>query len=194
MPGFEQTGQAMTVWTIRLALLCYVAYVGGSLVTVSCRCATWSALARWVWTAGCGLFVLHVAAAFQFHHHWSHWAAWESTAAETDAMLGVRFGDGIYFSYVFLVLWMVDVAVMWWQTGREPRPPVAAMWLRGLVHAYLFFIAFNGAIVFESGPSRWGGIAACILLTVLAGRAAYNWAAERGTRSAGCGAMQTSDV
>jgi hypothetical protein len=36
-----------------------------------------------------------------------------------------------------------------------------------LVHAYLFFIAFNGAIVFESGPTRWVGIPATLGLAVL---------------------------
>jgi len=200
-------GHEMTIWTIRLALVCYVVFVAGSIATVSCRCATWSAISRWIWTAGCGLFVLHVLAAFAFYHHWSHAAAWETTAAETDAMLGVRFGDGIYFSYVFLVLWVADVAMMWWMaTRKQPaklmaiegpasdggndaaRAPFTAMWLRGLVHAYLFFIAFNGAIVFESGPSRWGGIVACALLAALAGRAGYNWVTERGVRNAERGA------
>lgn len=200
-------GHELTIWTIRLALLCYVVYLAGSIATFSCRCASWLAISRWIWTIGCGLFVLHVLAAFAFHHHWSHAAAWETTAAETDALLGVRFGDGIYFSYVFLVLWVADVAVMWWTARRklgrtlvsidepsQPRigpatqPLVAATWLRGLIHAYLFFIAFNGAIVFESGPSRWGGIIACVLLTTLAVRAGYNWVTERGVRSSERGA------
>jgi hypothetical protein len=188
-------GHELTIWTIRLALVCYVVYVAGSIATLSCRCATWSAISRWIWTAGCGLFVLHVLAAFAFYHHWSHAAAWETTAAETDAMLGVRFGDGIYFSYVFLVLWVTDVAVMWWLAAR---PSVAAMWpaawLRCCIHAYLFFIAFNGAIVFESGPSRWGGIIACVLLAALAGRAGYNWVTERAVRNSECGTIQTSDL
>lgn len=203
----DPLGHELTIWTIRLALVCYVVFVAGNLATATCRCAKWAAISRWVWTAGCGLFLTHVLAAFAFHHHWSHASAWETTAAETDAMLGVRFGDGIYFSYVFLVLWVVDVAVMWWLTTRtqqlrlvaiegvadtngkgEPGPLVAALWpvnwLRGLIHAYLFFIAFNGAIVFENGPSRWGGIIACILLAALAGRAAYNWVGQ--TRSEEC--------
>jgi hypothetical protein len=223
-------GHELTIWTIRLALVCYVVFVAGNLATATCRCTKWAAISRWVWTTGCGLFLAHVLAAFAFHHYWSHASAWETTAAETDAMLGVRFGDGIYFSYVFLVLWVVDVAVMWWLAARKPQPklvgiegvagvngdggprplvagtegarplvaaleparPLAAAmlpvrWLRGLIHAYLFFIAFNGAIVFESGPCRWGGIIACVLLAALAGRAGYNRLSQRGTRNAECG-------
>jgi hypothetical protein len=36
------------------------------------------------------------------------------------------------------------------------------------LHVFLFFIAFNGAIVFESGPTRYAGIAACVLVGGLA--------------------------
>ncbi len=188
------SGHELTIWTIRLALVCYVVFVAGNLATATCSCTRWAAISRWIWTAGCGLFLAHALAAFAFHHHWSHASAWETTAAETDAMLGVRFGDGIYFSYFFLVLWVVDVVVMWWLAGRESQPMTAAKWLRSLIHAYLFFIAFNGAIVFENGPSRWGGIVACVLLTALAGRAAYNWATERGTRNSELSGIQTSDL
>ena len=168
------TGQLATLWTIRLALACYVAYVALRLLapTGTSRRGWPTAAARWIWTLGCGLFLVHVACAFHFHHGWSHAAAWEKTAAETDKLLGIRFGDGIFFSYAFTVLWLLDVAAMWlW-----PQTDGA---LRLLVHAYLFFIAFNGAIVFEAGPIRWAGVAACLLLAGLAGRAAYNWAANR---------------
>jgi hypothetical protein len=168
------SGELLTLWTIRVALVCYVAYVALRLTTssqIGPRKST-SALARTIWTLGCGLFLVHVACAFHFYHGWSHAAAWEKTAAETDKLLGIRFGDGIYFSYAFTALWLLDVAAMWlW-------PQAEGAW-RLLVHAYLFFIAFNGAIVFEAGPIRWAGIAACLLLAGLAARAAYNWAIGR---------------
>ncbi len=184
-------GPLLTRWTIRLALLCYAAYLAGWLAGAERWDGRWDgrwpAAARWLWTLGCGLFVTHVVCAFAFYHGWSHAAAWEATAAETDALLGVRFGDGIYFSYAFLVLWVADVVVLWWaavlgrpRAGARPlvaamqpaRPLVAAM--QGVVHVYLFFIAFNGAIVFEAGPARWGGIMACLGLAGLAVRRAYN--------------------
>jgi hypothetical protein len=168
-------GPLLTRWTIRLALLCYVLYLAGWLGNVQRYDRRWPAAARGLWTLGCGLFVVHVACAFAFHHGWSHAAAWESTAAETDALLGVRFGDGIYFSYVFLAVWMADVIAMWVFSRERPgsaRPLVAAM--HGVIHVYLFFIAFNGAIVFEAGPTRWGGIVACLALAGLAAWRAYN--------------------
>jgi hypothetical protein len=183
-------GTLLTKWTIRLALACYVAYLGGWLATSGRPDRRWPVVARWLWTLGCGLFLVHVACAFHFTHGWSHAAAFESTAAETEAFLGTRFGEGIYFRYVFLVLWVLDVVASWVlpaTAGAHPRPLVAA--LRGAVHTYLFFIAFNGAIVFENGPTRWAGIGACVLLAALAARAAYNWRQrERGTRNAELGA------
>ena len=158
-------GQLLTQWTIRLALALYVAWLAGWLCT---RGPRWAVVARWLWTAGCVLFLVHVACAFQFYHHWSHAAAWEDTAEQTQALLGVAFGNGIYFSYVFLVLWVLDVLWMW-----SVADPLKTPWPRVLVHLLLFFIAFNGAIVFEAGPTRPAGIVACLALAVLAIRAAY---------------------
>jgi hypothetical protein len=144
-------------------------------------------VARWVWTTGCGLFLVHVACAFHFYHDWSHAAAWHDTAEQTRELLGVAFGNGIYFSYLFLALWVLDVAWLW-TLGSTPFaaaqcasgvPPLAAAeqrtprW-RVLVHAFLLFIAFNGDIVFEAGPTRSAGIVACCGLTALFGSRAYN--------------------
>jgi hypothetical protein len=164
----------LTKWTIRLALACFVAYLGGWLVADSPR---WQRASRWIWTVGCGLFLVHVACAFHFYHHWSHAVAWEETARQTEELMGVAFGDGIYFSYLFLVLWVVDVAGLWLMDRRaegkgKPRPLVAA--LRGSVIAFLAFIAFNGSIIFEGGPTRWFGIAACVVLAGLVIRRGYN--------------------
>jgi hypothetical protein len=176
-------GELLTAWTIRLALACYVAYLAGWLLVPNHGKSgtSWRTAARWLWTLGCVLFVIHVACAFHFYHGWSHADAFEKTAVETEQLLGFRFGEGIYFSYLFFVLWVVDVVAMWtWRSpgGQSRRPMIAAM--QWLLHAYLFFIAFNGAIVFESGPTRWAGIAACLVLSGLAARAAYN---RRGQRS-----------
>jgi len=187
-------GEELTRWTIRLALACYVACLAGWLIAATRRntLSYWPCIARWLWTVGCGLFVVHVACAFHFYHDWSHAAAFEKTAADTEQLLGVRFGEGIYFSYLFLVLWVLDVIVSWsWPNsiGGQTRPLVAAM--QWALHAYLFFIAFNGAIVFETGPMRWAGIAACLLLGGLAIRAAYN--GKSGAQRADCGLDAKAD-
>ena len=163
-------GVLLTQWSIRVALVPYAAYLAQWIVRPESRGGR---AARIVWTAGCLLFLLHVAFAFRFYHQWSHTAAWESTAKETDEMLGFRFGDGIYFSYLFAALWTLDVVCRWLTAARPQTfarlPKAARSGLEYAVHAYLFFIAFNGAIIFEAGPTRWAGIAVCIGLLILTG-------------------------
>jgi hypothetical protein len=188
-------GALLTKWTIRLALACYVAYLAGWL---SGRNTHWPRLARAIWTLGCILFVVHVACAFHFYHHWSHAVAWRHTADRTQQLLGVAVGDGIFFSYLFLVLWVLDVLWLWPEAfavairrpgkGSPPSPATGdaicvpgksprleeTPWWRVVVHIFLLFVAINGAIVFESGPTRWAGILAIFALVCLAIRRAYN--------------------
>ena len=95
-------------------------------------------------------------------------------------MLGLRFGEGIYFSYLFMLLWIADGA-WWWlrPSSYQARP---AKLVGGLV-AYLSFIAVNGAIVFEDGITRPVGIVVCVVLAgLLVNRLAF---ATRSDRSSG---------
>lgn len=124
---------------------------------------------RWIWTMGFGFFVAHVLAAFHFYHGWSHQAALDDTARKTEQLLGWQFGEGIYFSYIFLILWGIDCAVGW-NSSLDRRPK----WLVTLWLSYLSFIAFNGAAVFESGPTRWGAWITVGLLVAIA--IGHTWA------------------
>jgi hypothetical protein len=176
-------GSFLTQWTIRLALVCLAVYWGGN-SWLLCRSSVNRktraeqrkfAILRGIWTAGCLLFVTHVACAFHFTHHWSHTDAWNHTAAETQRLMGFSFGHGIYFSYLFLLLWVVDVAVLWLNVQRPA-------WLVLSVYLFLFFIAFNGAIVFEDGPTRPVGMAVVAVLAVIFGLCVWKrtngWAAR----------------
>src|SRR5687768_9749306 len=133
-------GILLTKWTIRLALACYVGYLTGLLVN---RSPGWSKGGRWLSTAGCGLFIVHVACAMAFYHDWSHEQAFATTARETRELLGFEFGAGIYFSYLFLLVWVGDVVWSWLAPHSFSARP---RWLSLGIHLYLLFIAFNGAI------------------------------------------------
>lgn len=151
-------GSILTRWTIRVALL-------GLAAVLVARCSRRITAAndsqwRWIWTASWLAFVLHVAAAFEFHHHWSHSHAIEETARRTEKLLGWRFGEGLYFSYCFLLLWGIDVA-WWWFRGTTYSQ---SAWRAAAIQGYLAFIAFNGTVVFESGWIRYGGLIATMLL------------------------------
>ena len=151
-------GAALISASVRLALLCYAATVAGRLLGFRGR------KIRFLWTVGCLLFIVHVAAAFHYVHHWSHQAAVRTTATETRQLLGVAFGEGLWFSYVFVLLWLAD-AVWWWSSAtsylQRPR------WLNLALHGYLLFIAFNGAVIFEAGPTRLFGLLITPLLLVM---------------------------
>ena len=151
-------GELLTRWTIRLALACYVFCLAAALLRHVARSGRMNDVVRFVWTLGCGLFIAHVIAAFGYYHHFSHQAAYDDTAKQTEELLGFSFGGGIYFSYLFLAMWVADVAWRWINPVSRPA------WLDWPLHAYMFFIAFNGAIVFEGGVSRWAGVMACLVL------------------------------
>ena len=152
------TGQQLTLWTIRLSLLLYALVVFALLAG-----PPWSrrSALKWLWAASCGVFLIHVALAFHYYHHWSHSAALAHTADETHRLLGWRFGIGIYFNYLFAILWAADC--LWWLVD-EPSYRARPAPLQRLVHLYLFFIAFSGAVVFEDGIVRWAGVAVTALL------------------------------
>lgn len=155
-------GTLLTHWTIRLALLCYVAYGVGQLASPKWAEGNFARL-RVIWTFGCAFFCLHVLSAFAFFHHFSHQAAYETTARQTQEMLGYAFGEGIYFSYLFLLIWIAD-CIWQWLPGHNRKLPAGIAWG---VHAYIFFIAINGALVFEGGVTRWFGIPLTLLLAIL---------------------------
>ena len=117
------------------------------------RGATIERLTRALWTWACVWLWIHVACAFHFVHHWSQSEAVAHTARQTEAVVGRAFGVGTYVNYVVMALWTIDVA-WWWidplsHAGRS-------RWIDRGWQAFLAFIVFNAAVVFESGPVRWG--------------------------------------
>lgn len=149
-------GQHITIWTIRCSLLLYAAVVLRLLASDAARGRQGlPAWVRWTWLTSCLVFLVHVACAFHFYHDWSHVRATEHTAAETERLMGVRFGYGIYFNHLFAVLWLADALGWVARPGHWQRRSSA---LHAALHGYMFFIAFNGAVIFEDGPVRVAGI------------------------------------
>ena len=137
----------LTLWTVRLACIFYVA----ALLTRS----------RWFWTAGLAAYLAHVAAAFNFHHHWSHAAAYRETARQTAELFGVQSGYGIYFNYFFTAVWLADVVWLWTGPASHRTRP---RWISTAIHSFLAFIFFNATVVFATGWTRWLAVAATALL------------------------------
>ena len=144
--------------TIHLALIEYAIALW---LMMSMTLPDWEAqtttgrFARHAWTWSCITLLIHVACAFHFTHHWSQARALEQTRRESG------FAEGLYVNYALIALWIADSA--WWQLA----PNSYARRHRGIdraLHGFMFFIAFNATVVFETGPVRYAGLIATLLL------------------------------
>ena len=112
---------------------------------------------RFLWSAGCLFFLVHVAGAFDVFHGWSHDSAYKQTMQDTMNLTGVRTGVGIYLNYIFTLLWLIDM-IWWWVVGDE-RYRKRHKVVFGVIHFYFLFMIFNGAYVFvDDGWLRWMGL------------------------------------
>ena len=155
----------LTVWAIRVALLLLALAVVARWCDLAGRPSQglgWRRV-RAIWVVGCLFAWLHVLAVFGFVMNWSHQNAIEDTARRTQQQIGVSFGEGVYFNYAFLLVWSCDAA--WWCGWADHYRRRAWLW-DALVIGYLGFIAFNATVVFESGLTRWVGLAATLALIV----------------------------
>ena len=96
-----------TRWTVRLAVALYFTALVVRVKFPSVESC--QVRARWAWTAGFVIFLVHVLCAFHFFHHWSHDAAYLDTAQKTAAMTGWNWGGGLYLNYLFALIWGIDV-------------------------------------------------------------------------------------
>jgi hypothetical protein len=148
----QDVGDALTRNTIRLSLASYLAAL---LMMLRLAPGDWIAetlpgrLARWFWTWAVVAFLVHLAMAFHYYHGWSHTHAFEHTREVSG------WGEGLYVSYAFTLLWALD-AIWWWAapSSYASRSRV----LHWTLHAFLIFIAFNGTVIYETGAIRWAGL------------------------------------
>ena len=150
-------GDLLTRVTIWLALGLYAAAQVGRRRPA----ARTSGAGLWLLMLGCGLYLAHVALAFQVHHLWSHAAAVAHTAAQTQALVGWNWGGGIYINYLFSTLWVGETA--WWWLSPE-RYGNRSRGVELAVRGFFLFMIVNGAVVFVHGPQRWLGVAIVAVL------------------------------
>ena len=145
-------------WTRIAIWLALILYAG----SVVCYVDKKITVARWLWTFGCFLYLSHVVLAFEYFHHWSHQTAFTKTATDTEAVIGVKTGFGIYVNYLFTAVWSLD-ALYWWIAGNT-RYASRSFQISFWIHAFFMFMILNGAIIFVSGNVRIIGV---VLLSVI---------------------------
>lgn len=160
-------GEFAMLWTVRLAVACYLVRVFAALRGVSA--ADSAGFVRPFWTAGAALLFVHVLLVFHVVHDWSHAAAWEHTAERTEAYTGWRWGGGLWLNHLMTSWWLLDAGLWWWRGPAFPNRAVA--YTRSL-HGFFAFMVFNATVVF--GP--WGWTVVAVLVTA-------GFAAARFTRT-----------
>ena len=144
--------------TVRLSLLFYAV---AALLMLWLRPAEWDASstrggwARWAWSLALVAYLVHVLLAIKYAHHWSHADAIRHTRERSG------FGEGIYVSHFFTLVWSLDVGWWWlWPADYARRSP----WVDRLLHVFMAFIIFCGTVVYETGFIRWAGVMMFVLL------------------------------
>lgn len=117
-----------------------------------------------VWAIACSLAAVHAYLALSDVHQWNHQHAFDHIANETERVLGFRFGYGVYFNYLFVIVWTADVIWLW--TSPESYQNRSNR-LSSAFHLFLILIMVNGAVVFRDGLPRYIGIAVITVLVTL---------------------------
>jgi hypothetical protein len=154
----SELGELLTRWTVRLAVACYVGRLVYALAfSERPQNDRWP---RLLWTAGCAVYLVHVACAFQFFHGWSHSTAYEYTARRTADVVGLHWGGGLYINYAFTLLWFVDAA-LWWRDSAAHLERRGFFWT---VQAAFAFMMFNATAIFGPPFWRWLALLAAFIL------------------------------
>jgi hypothetical protein len=154
------TGEWLTRGTVWLGLSLYAA---GEILRPARRAGELDARSRLLNTLGCAAFLAHVAFAFHFYHAWSHSAAYTDTARRTAELFGWNWGGGIYFNYLFALLWIGDVAWSWAQPAAYCGRPGWTIWI---ARSFFCFMILNGAVVFTRGALQVYGLVLCLTLVI----------------------------
>ncbi len=147
LPGLD-FGDAWIRQTARVALLWYWAAILWMLSVQNNSLEGQPSIdrtARWFWTWGAVVYLIHVLVAFHFFHKWSHSKAFDHVAHASN------FGEGIYVSYFFTLLWTAD-ATWWWLAPQSYRQ--RAKRIARAIHGFMLFIVVNATMVFETGVVR----------------------------------------
>jgi len=121
---------------------------------------------RILWSLGCIFALIHVFCAFQFVHYWDHQIAVKHTIIETQRVTGFRFEYGIYFNYLFLLVWTIDCIKLRNAPPNKESGATHSMWSR-FVHIYMLLIIISATIIFEDGPIRYVSLISLALLALL---------------------------
>ncbi|MBL8176637.1 MAG: hypothetical protein JNK48_18315 [Bryobacterales bacterium] len=155
MPPDFTAQQMFSLWLVRISCALYFAAL--TLWILKPR-----AFPKRTWTAACVFYLAHMITAFAFFHRFSHSEAYQATARQTQALMGVYYGGGLYWNYAFTAIWIADAA--WaWRAGYVTRPRSIHI----AIHGFLAFLFFNATVVFGKGWIRIAGMVGFLALAAM---------------------------
>ena len=156
----ETPAQAAAIWAIRIALGLMVLVLA---IEIRGGKSTDRSTAS-LWLIGALLSLYHSLGSIATFYHGSQSMAFEATAQQTEELLGIRFGAGLFVNYAFVLIWLVDALFRCASPASYRQLPIEYSYC---IKGFLIFIAINGAIVFQSGWIRGIGLACVALLLML---------------------------
>lgn len=144
------------------AWLALVAWFGGSLArgrNVQNSSVMRDTVYSFAWLFGSLMIALHILASYGLAHGWSHAAAIEATAQESERVTGIRAGWGVYVNFAFATIWMSYSIAMATRRRRWPGIDQAVFWFTAV-------IVVSATIVFETGAVRWMAVVGFICLMI----------------------------
>ena len=124
-------------------------------------------VARAAWIAGLAVFLVHLGLAFHLAYSWSHARAF--VHVETSS----GFGPGLFVSYAFTLIWLIDGMAWLAVSVHYARRPG---WIAMTLHGFMAFITFNATVVYGQSPLRW---LAAAVFALLLGQLLKNWLIAR---------------
>lgn len=155
----DEDGRWWMIWTVRVAVAFYLARLLLFLRQSPPRRPGFAE--SLFWSVGCLFYFAHVALAFQFEHAWSHGAALDHTAQETERVTGIARGEGIWVNYLFTIVWAGDAARLWIARRRGRHTD---MRLDLAIQSIFGFIVFNATVVFGPPVYRYLAVPVGLLL------------------------------
>ncbi|WP_182865913.1 hypothetical protein [Stieleria mannarensis] len=120
---------------------------------------TWQTVYCFAWLFGSVMIAFHILASYGLAYGWSHEAAIEATAEESEQVTGIRAGWGVYVNFAFAAVWLGYSTAMAISGRRWPGIDPIVFWFTAA-------IIVSATIVFETGAVRWISVAGIIGLMI----------------------------
>lgn len=130
--------------------------------------------ARWCFTASAIPLLIHAAISFDNFLNWSHEMGVVTMEMRTAEFLPVQTGAAIYLTYLFLIIWLLEVVVSWaafdaWRCRPRWFDALVQFFLLG--YGFILVVFLGGVGAYQLTPVGWTSLAVAALAGITWGLA-----------------------